>query len=85
MSRQAGQDIRRWDSIFLKPLNQPARELDQLLRNARWVGAATRISLRRTGDMILIDNWRILHGRDPVPPESKGRLLERVYLSELNI
>jgi len=85
MSRQAGQDIRRWDSMFLKPLNQQARDLDQLLRDAKWVRSATRIPLRRPGDMILVDNWRILHGRDPVPPDSKRRLLERAYFSELNI
>lgn len=85
MSRQASQDIRRWDSMFLKPLNQQARDLDGLLRDAKWTHSATRIPLRRPGDMILVDNWRILHGRDPVAPGSKGRLLERVYLSELNI
>lgn len=83
MSRHAGEDIRRWDSMFLKPLNQPARELDQLLRDARWTQSARRIPLRRTGDTILIDNWRVLHGRDPVPPDCTGRRLERVYLSEL--
>jgi hypothetical protein len=83
MSRHAREDILRWDSLFLKPLNQPARELDQLLRDARWTRSATRIPLLRAGDTILVDNWRVLHGRDHVPPDCLGRLLERVYLSEL--
>jgi L-asparagine oxygenase len=85
MSCQAGNDVRRWDAMFLKPLNQPARELDKLLREARWMRSSARVPLRRTGDTILIDNWRTLHGRDSVPPDSRGRLLERAYLSELFI
>lgn len=80
-----GQAIRRWDSMFLKPLNQSARDLDQFMRDERWERSAARIPLRRAGDMLLIDNWRTLHGRDSVPADSKDRLLERVYLSELNI
>jgi len=83
LSRHAGTDIRRWDSIFLRPLNQPAHALDHLLREERWTRAAKRIPLRQAGDTILVDNWRILHGRDRVPVESTGRLLERAYLSEL--
>lgn len=84
MSRHEGQTIRRWDSMFLSPVNQSARDLDALLREESWTRSSERIPLRRTGDMILIDNWRVLHGRDSVPAFSKGRLLERVYLSELN-
>jgi len=84
MCRHEGQTIQRWDSMFLKPLNQPAKDLDALLRDERWTHSAERIPLRRAGDMILIDNWRVLHGRDSVPADSRGRLLERVYLSELN-
>jgi hypothetical protein len=85
LSRHAGREIRRWDSMFLQPLSQSARDLGKFLRDERWARSAARIPLRRAGDMILIDNWCILHGRDAVPADSKGRLLERVYLSELNI
>jgi L-asparagine oxygenase len=84
MWRHEKGDIFRWDSVFLKPLNTPAQELDVLMRDSKWSKAAVEIPLCRPGDTILIDNWRALHGRSRVPVQSAGRLLERVYFSEVS-
>ena len=78
-------DIFRWDSVFLRPLNNAAQELAALMQQARWHEAAEQVPLCRPGDTLLIDNWRMLHGRSPVPTHSKSRLLERVYLSEISL
>lgn len=78
-------DVFRWDPIFLKPLNEAARALAAIMHDSKWSEAARNVSLCRPGDTILIDNWRTLHGRSPVPARSAGRLLERVYLSEVRL
>jgi hypothetical protein len=83
MSRHGNTGLFRWDPLFLKPLNQSARDLDRLMREPRWSEAGTEVPLRRPGDTLVIDNWQVLHGRSPIPLHSTGRLLERVYLSDV--
>jgi alpha-ketoglutarate-dependent taurine dioxygenase len=83
MSRHETGNIFRWDPVFLKPLNEPAKDLAKLMRDSEWAKTANEISLCRPGDTLLIDNWRVLHGRSSVPAGSEGRILERVYISEI--
>ena len=83
MSCQETGNIFRWDPVFLKPLNEPAKELARLMTDSKWAKTASEIPLCRPGDTLLIDNWRALHGRSPVPASSTGRVLERVYVSEI--
>jgi L-asparagine oxygenase len=85
MSRHETGNVFRWDQVFLKPLNTPAQELAMLMRDSKWAESAREIPLCHPGDTVLIDNWRTLHGRSPVPAGSTGRLLERVYLSQLSL
>jgi L-asparagine oxygenase len=75
--------ILRWDPLFLKPLNEHARLLASLMLNVDWIGRATHILLEQYGDTLLIDNWRMLHGRTQVAPQSTARHIERAYLSEI--
>ena len=42
------------------------------------------LALEESGDMLLLDNWRMVHARAPVPIERKNRKLERVYLEALH-
>jgi alpha-ketoglutarate-dependent taurine dioxygenase len=76
-------ELFRWDPVFLRPLNRPAQELAAVMGDPNWSQAAMEIPLCRPGDTIVIDNWRMLHGRSPVPEHSISRFLERVYLSEV--
>lgn len=84
MSVHQTESVFRWDPVFLKPVNAPAQELALLMRDSKWANIAREIPLCRPGDTLLIDNWRVLHGRSPVPASGTGRLLERVYLSEIS-
>ncbi|HAH95942.1 MAG TPA: hypothetical protein DCL69_03455, partial [Firmicutes bacterium] len=36
------------------------------------------------GDTLVIDNWRMLHARSPVPAGREDRKIQRVYLESLH-
>jgi alpha-ketoglutarate-dependent taurine dioxygenase len=42
------------------------------------------IRLVRRGDTLLIDNWRMLHARSPIPMGRGDRCIQRVYLGGLS-
>ena len=83
MSRYQQAEVFRWDPIFIKPLNQHAHTLEAVMLDPTWNKKAIKILLRQPGDTILIDNWRMLHGRSQVPKPSAARHIERVYFSEV--
>lgn len=83
LSHQQQTDIFRWDPLFLRPLNRHAEAVSATMLDPKWNDSATKILLTDPGDSILVDNWRILHGRSPVLGQSKTRHIERVYLSEV--
>lgn len=75
----------RWDSIFLKPATDFAATVvaDVTAFLAR---ACTRQAvLEEPGDTLLLDNWRLLHGRSAVPIDACDRKLNRAYLKGLHI
>jgi alpha-ketoglutarate-dependent taurine dioxygenase len=74
----------RWDFLFLSPLNTPARIVSEFLRTHSWHDEEVlSVNLFGTGDTVVIDNWRMLHGRSAVPECSLNRVIERVYLNGL--
>ena len=83
MSPHRNEQIFRWDSIFLQPLNSRAEALKRVMIDPASSDSTIKILLRDPGDILLIDNWRMLHGRSPVPSRSADRHIERVYLSEV--
>ena len=83
MARVGDDDILRWDPIFIKPLNREARALSECLLSSEWELNASQILLGRPGDTLIVDNWRVLHGRGKVVGNSIKRRVERVYLSEV--
>lgn len=83
--RQEGdQGMLRWDEVFIRPAS-PAGEIgvkkfaEGLIRSK-----LLEVSLANSGDTLVIDNWRMLHGRSTVPAECQGRVLERTYLEKLH-
>jgi alpha-ketoglutarate-dependent taurine dioxygenase len=48
-----------------------------------WKTAALNVLLLQPGDTLLIDNWRMLHGRSEVSTQSTSRIIDRVYLAEV--
>lgn len=75
----------RWDSLFLKPMNAAAEDIKEfMLREASHSSQVRRVFLHRSGDTLIIDNWKVLHGRSSAP-ENADRIIERIYLSEVTI
>jgi L-asparagine oxygenase len=83
MSHHEGSTVLRWDPIFLTPVNQQAHALASTMLSPAWNKETVKILLHRPGDTIIIDNWRMLHGRGRVSPDSKARHIDRVYLSKV--
>jgi L-asparagine oxygenase len=83
LSNHLQTEVLRWDPIFLRPLNQHARSLASVMFDPAWSRAAVMILLSQPGDTLVVDNWRILHGRSAVPAHSRSRHVDRVYLSEV--
>jgi hypothetical protein len=73
----------RWDEIFLRPVSKIGDVASQRIRDWLVQVEPLSISLTALGDTLLIDNWRMLHARAPIPPGREGRKIERVYLESL--
>lgn len=73
----------RWDEVFLQPASRIGEVADLHIRE--WLSTCTPIalSLAVSHDVLLIDNWRMLHARSPILPGRESRMIERVYLEEL--
>ena len=73
----------RWDSLFLTPMSAAARDvMDFMTGSERTWNERKEIILVRPGDTLIVDNWRMLHGRSDAVAGPK-RIIERVYLSEI--
>jgi hypothetical protein len=73
----------RWDEVFLKPASKIGDIAD--LRIREWLGECESVSIALVGagDTLLIDNWRMMHARSPIPPGCEGRKIDRIYLESL--
>lgn len=74
----------RWDEEFLKPASKVGDVADRRVRD--WLAKCKPMSIALTnaGDTLLIDNWRMLHARSPIPVGREDRNIERVYLESLH-
>lgn len=79
-----GFGIIRWDSKFIRPASRAGERGVEGFRAALGTVSKHSIALVERGDTIVIDNWRMLHARSPVPPTCEGRILERAYLEQLH-
>jgi L-asparagine oxygenase len=80
---RSGETCLRWDGLFVRAATRESAatcgEVTKYLAEA----VPLEITLLRPGDTLVVDNWRMLHGRSSVPPSSVSRRIERVYLGEL--
>jgi len=79
--RDSGNVGLRWDYLFLKPLNQAAIRVGESIKSIQEIQRID-VCLTNPGDTLIIDNWRMLHGRSSVPSTTHRRL-ERIYVSKL--
>lgn len=74
----------RWDPVFLLPVNEAALHVRNVMGDlAKCCSKMSSVVLAELGDTLLVDNWKVLHGRSHVPNGSTDRHLERIYLSEV--
>ena len=75
----------RWDPLFLVPMNTSAQRLAEGMSTNAWDQTKLiTLILMNSGDTLVVDNWRFLHGRSRVPATDVSRRIERVYLSEFH-
>ncbi|WP_447953903.1 hypothetical protein [Sphingopyxis chilensis] len=74
----------RWDEEYLRAASSGGVEGMTRMRAKIQQAAAMPVALHRPGDTLLIDNWRMLHGRSHVPAACHDRLIERVYLEKVH-
>jgi len=61
------------------PANEAAKQVDMRLRNPT-AELETETLRWEEGLAIIVCNWKMLHGRGPMPIEEKKRVLERIYV-----
>lgn len=82
-STPPGNQVLRWDSLFIEPINQSARLVFDSIREWLARTPVDRQILLMPGDTLVIDNWRILHGRERAHCSAIDRVVHRVYLNSL--
>ena len=73
----------RWDSLYITPANKAGIELKNIVDERIHIVKPKEIFLDKCGDCILIDNWRMLHGRGSINNSSMHRKIQRVYFKEV--
>jgi L-asparagine oxygenase len=82
--QQGDQGLLRWDEVFICPAS-PAGEIGvRKFTECLIQSTLVKVSLAKSGDTLVIDNWRMLHGRSTVPADCQGRVVERAYLEKLH-
>lgn len=77
-------DLFRWDEVFLKPSGTTGREAMSAVKNLLQILSPSVVLLLNPGDTLVVDNWRMLHGRSRVPRGCEPRCIERAYLGGLH-
>lgn len=73
-------EIFRWDMLFTQPATDFSRRVISAIQKFVATLEEKRILLLSKGDTLIVDNWRMLHGRSSVDQSSIHRKVERVYM-----
>ena len=73
----------RWDSLFIIPSTNHSLQMCLAIKETIANTKPRDIVLERPGDTLIVDNWRMLHGRSAVPAGQRHRKINRVYVSSL--
>ena len=77
----------RWDPLFLVPMNSAAVRFAGVVEthaSERSGSGVISLSLVDHGDTLVLDNWRVFHGRSSVSTTHINRRIERIYLSAMH-
>ena len=81
--RENSCDLFRWDSVFVIPGTDQSRQICTSIEEELAMIEVKEVRLENPGDTLIIDNWRLLHGRSQVPVDSEVRTIERAYLESI--
>lgn len=73
----------RWDELFVEAASSAGRQGSAAMQHELRSATREAIVLRGPGDTLVVDNWRMIHGRGAIPPTSMHRAVERAYLAEI--
>ena len=73
----------RWDELFFRPVSRIGELGVGRFRSALNAIEHRSVALAEKGDTVVIDNWRMLHARSPIPSGCEARILERAYMERL--
>lgn len=76
--------VLRWDSIYLRPATAESETAFMLV--SKHIASMVRddVVLLAPGDTLVVDNWRMIHRRSPVPETAANRHIDRVYVGALH-
>lgn len=72
----------RWDDTYIVPASPAGEAGVEAMNNKLKELKNDNIFLKEMSDTLLIDNWRMLHGRSAIPISSDERIIERVYFGD---
>ncbi|MGF6813187.1 L-asparagine oxygenase [Paraburkholderia sp. Clong3] len=70
----------RWDSIYIRPSTPTSEKTFEKVINFVSNVKPMEVVLLQPGDTLLIDNWRMLHGRSATPIDAHARHIDRAYM-----
>jgi L-asparagine oxygenase len=73
----------RWDRLFVSPATSASAATFSAMNSYLEQTRGTEVTLLHPGDILIVDNWRVLHGRSAVSAASENRWIERAYLGDL--
>jgi L-asparagine oxygenase len=79
-----GGHLLRWDEKYILPASPAGERGVSQLRAALVTAPRRNVHLARPGDTLILDNWRMLHGRGSVPPDALSRNIARAYLRSIH-
>lgn len=76
--------LMRWDERYILPATACSTATVNLVRHVIAQSNTHPVMLGATADTLLLDNWRVFHGRSAVPDDCRHRRIERVYLTSIS-
>lgn len=73
----------RWDEKFIQPASIAGEVGIKKIKGFLARAESSSFQLSTPGDTLIVDNWRMLHGRSAVPERCASRVIERAYLGDL--
>ena len=77
-----GSEVFRWDNLFVIPATIQSTAVYTAVTESLATIQPKQIWLDSPGDTLIIDNWRMLHGRSQVS-EDEQRRIERAYFGAI--